>query len=384
MIGKVGTAAEAASAEAARVIDTISDDPVAFLIHVLRVIGTALLVVAGICGVVGYYLRGEATRSKAEAAAQLYQIGQAWGKVGAQFSNLSAIPNPLANSNASVTGGNVLTDVVNFGTDTLNAAEGVVGALGTGIEDLGKALADIPPALWASAQAMGTSVLTLPGLIWNEAVWAGGGTIANVLLWLFPYAAIAGAALWGASIGLWLARDSWQHAAKPAYDQARADWGERQREKVWQPFFDRLYGNRRKAAPPAHPAPAAPPPVASVAAPAPSEAQSPNSASQSEPSRDKAHVEPEAEGGPSLPGDPTGVEREDNQGPASPPAPPDGPEEFEGPAPTERTEDLLGEYPSARERMRVLMREKRGDPPEPDPASSEDLRIEILQQPLEA
>lgn len=228
---------------AARELQQLYEDPIGFAIRVCRIIGTILLGVSLAAALTGYYLRGEATRAHAEAGSQIANIGAAWGRVEGAFQNLQAIPNPLANGNASITTSNVLTDVENFGSDVANDFNGVVNSLGVAVADLGQAIADIPSGLVAAGQALGTSILTAPGLIWNELVWGLGGTVANVLLWIFPYLAVAGAILWGLSIGLWILRDALSATVVPAWRQARARWAERIQARI-QPSFDRLFGNR--------------------------------------------------------------------------------------------------------------------------------------------
>jgi hypothetical protein len=383
MMGLAG----AARAELAQV----EDDPLGFIIKAMRVFGVIFLAVACLCGVIGYYLKGESVRSKNEAGTQAQTVLNAWGNVGAQFNNLLPLDNPLENGNASITGGNVLSDLSNLGSDIVNDVEGVAGDLWTGVQDLGKALEDIPPAIWAMGTALGTTGLTVPSLLWNELVYALGGSIANVMLWWFPYALAAGIGLLLGSMALSMARSTWRITAMEAYKDQQRIWAARQRKKIWEPLFARAFRNPAPTTGKPEPVPLpaeavnGPPPepggvmttlgpsAEPVPTPAPivgqeADATKPSGTTNSTP--EGAVIQPEGPEAPDVPDRPSPLAEDEEE------------EEYEGPATTEDVENVLGNYPDAKTRMKILLRQ--GEPREPTSEELTEERIAILSAPLEA
>ena len=176
-----------------------------------------------------------------------------------------------------------------------------------------------------------------------------------------------------------------------AYKDQQRIWAARQRKKVWEPLFARAFRNRTPGSTsvgqttgPVAQAPAGPLPEPGGVSPT----RSTPGADLAPAAAPAAIVGQEADAA-EAPGT-TNSAPEDSGARPEEPLEPDFPgpskeeieEEYEGPATTEDVENVLGNYPDAKTRMKILLRQ--GEPREPTPEELTEERIAILSAPLEA
>jgi hypothetical protein len=203
----------------ARVKDELVDDPLAWLVKILRIVGSVFLVVGFVLGTAGYYLKAAATTAANNEVGILGNIGQIFGNLKApSFTPAAGGTAPLSFSLQGIQNffGDVWQDVQGAGSDVAQAG----GVMGTLAEDVGIALTDVAKAILAFVQHF-------PDLLWNGLVWGVGGALADVVNWLFPYLILIGAILVGISFAIWGIRAAWRGILKAGWDEA---WGEKQAE----------------------------------------------------------------------------------------------------------------------------------------------------------
>jgi hypothetical protein len=272
--------------------------------------------------------------------------------------------------------------------------------------------------------ALGTTGLTVPSLLWNELVYALGGSIANVMLWWFPYALAAGIGLLLGSMALSMARSTWRVTAMEAYKDQQRIWAARQRKKIWEPLFarafrnpsgrdlnDGLTGPRRiiregergsvgsevayraigegngDNVPASYGIT-----VAGVSRPISLEETSGGDLNPQDELPSAEGDDVRIAGGRDVPEngesptDEVGADEQlrDSTDRLAPHQSTEVEEadEYDGPATTEDVENVLGNYPDAKTRMKILLRQ--GEPREPTPEELTEERIAILSAPLEA
>jgi len=230
--------------EGQRQVRALVDDPVRWVVKALRIAGSALLLTGILLGSAAYYM-------KAGATAAMNNEKQILGNISNIFSNIKAPTfHPAATGTSPLTPN--LAGVQNFFSDAwkdVSAAgsdlAGIGGVIGTLGEDVALGLTDIGKAILAF-------VMHTPDLLWNGLVWGVGGSIADVLSWVFPYLVIFGAVMLAASFALSGAWWAWERTAKPAFERASARWGARQEAKA-EAFFDRLFRNHARPVAPVGP-----------------------------------------------------------------------------------------------------------------------------------
>jgi hypothetical protein len=203
----------------ARVKDELVDDPLAWLVKILRIVGSVFLIVGFVLGTAGYYLKAAATTAANNEVGILGNIGQIFGNLKApSFTPAAGGTAPLSFSLQGIQNffGDVWQDVQGAGSDVAQAG----GVMGTLAEDVGIALTDVAKAILAFVQHF-------PDLLWNGLVWGVGGALADVVNWLFPYLILIGAILVGISFAIWGIRAAWRGILKAGWDEA---WGEKQAE----------------------------------------------------------------------------------------------------------------------------------------------------------
>ena len=229
---------------ALRTASKASTDPLGFAIRSSRMTGAAFLIAGFGMGAAGWYVQAAAT------TAQNNEMGIVTN-LGAIFSNIKPITfTPAATGTAPVLGPNPVQDALNFYSDAkrdvqaissdLSQIGGVLGTLG---EDVAMAIVDIAKSILAF-------VLHFPDILWNGMIWGIGGAIANVLLFLFPYFIVVGAALMAISFMLEGVRWGWGTFITPGIEIAEADLQERVRAR-----WTRLLIHKAPAPPEALPEP---------------------------------------------------------------------------------------------------------------------------------
>lgn len=350
------------------------NDPIAYFIQVARKLGVILLAVGFGLGVVGYYLKAAATTAANNEQTILSNLGQI-------FSNLKKPSfQPSAMGTAPVSPS--LQGIVNFGSDAWKDIQGIGGdlaqaggAMGTLAEDAGIAITDV-------AKVMLGFTMHFPDLIWNGAVWALGGSLADVINFCFPYLILAGGFLLIASLVAQGSQWAWKTYVSAGFKAAAAKFQERAKaraERAW----DKIFGNFRH-------------PVAETVAPKPIEPVAPIVGQTADAGK----------GPPSLPEAPEGIQTSPRfelapsvQAPAAaPPVPepttPAAQPNVVGPTPTVQVEEQLGGHqavePTAEE-LATQERERQASLPEPESEeepeedlSDVDRQREILMGPLEA
>jgi hypothetical protein len=251
---------------ASRSAQKAEQDPVAWLIGVLRKFGALALGLGVLLGVIGYYLKAASVAAMKDEIALLGSIGQVWA-------NIKPIQyTPATMGTAPVLGSNPLQDLQNFGSDVKTDIFGVGADLSQVGQVLGTLGEDVALGVVDLAKTIFTVGVHSPQLLWNALVWVLGGGVADVVNWVYPYLIIFGAIAIGVSIGLDVARRAarwyWQTAVEPSFEEARVEWADRQRSQVWGPVTRRLFGLPAKSASRQAPA-GAPPTIRAPEAPAP-------------------------------------------------------------------------------------------------------------------
>lgn len=248
LLGPVETAAKRQWAEA-------GIDPWTWMGKNLLRVGLGLVVTGFAMGTVGYFTKASATAAMNTETATLQNMA-------AIFSNIvqptfTPAPTGTAPVSASLQGiqnfaHDAWTDITAAGSDVAQAG----AAIGTLAEDVGIALTDV-------AKVMLAGVMHGPQLVWNGLVWGIGGSIADVLDWLFPWFIIVGAIMVVLGTVILGAKKAWGSIAQPAWERSAGKWSERQEARL-ERGFDRLFGNFKTT----ETVPVAPTPTLAVASPA--------------------------------------------------------------------------------------------------------------------
>lgn len=257
-----------AQKEMQRQSNEFSMDPIAYFIQVARKVGIASLIAGVLLGVAGYYLKASATAAMNNETTTLGHLGAIFGNI----KPLSFTPSPTGTAPLSFS----TQGVQNFFNDAWKDVKGVAGdisqigaVLGTLAEDVGMGLTDL-------AKVFLGFVMHFPDILWNALVWGIGGSVADILNWVFPWLLILGGALILASLVAQGARWLWTNTVGAAWREASSEWAGRLRERA-RTRFDRILRNPRTggekataSAPGAETSTKTPPPEREVSALAPS------------------------------------------------------------------------------------------------------------------
>jgi len=216
--------------------EALLEHPVSYFIRTARMAGAVLLVSGTILGVSGYYL-------KASATAAMNNELNVVGNIGTIFSNVKTPTfSPAPTGTAPVLGSNPLADVQNFLGDAwqdVQAAGSDIAQIGAAIgtlgEDAGIAIADVAKALLAF-------VTHFPDILWNGLVWGLGGSLADVLNWVFPWLLIFGAVLIAASLIAQGLLSLWNATVGAGLKASWSEFSARQ-ASAWKTRFDRILRN---------------------------------------------------------------------------------------------------------------------------------------------
>ncbi|MGI0129685.1 MAG: hypothetical protein ACREEC_06000, partial [Thermoplasmata archaeon] len=199
-------------AKAVAIGEDIVDDPLAWMIRIFRLVGSAFLIVGFSMGTIAYYLKASAT------AAANNEINTLGG-IGAIFSNIKPLTfQPAATGTAPITAS--LSGVQNFFADAWSDVQAIGGdvasiggVIGTLAEDVGIAVTDVAKAILAF-------VMHFPDILWNGLVWGVGGAIADIFSWAFPYFILIGGILVIASFAIWGVRAAWRGIVGEGFGRA--------------------------------------------------------------------------------------------------------------------------------------------------------------------
>ena len=210
------------------------DDPIGYFISITRKLGAVFAVAGTGMGIAAYFLKAAATTA-------MNNDLQVLGNIGAIFSNIQAPSfTPAATGTAPITPS--VQGVQNFFGDAWADAQGagadvasIGGAMGTLAEDVPTAIIDLAKSTLAFT-------MHFPDLLWNGAVYAIGGGVADILTWAFPWLLIIGGALLAASLIASGVRYLWGATVGPAWRESYAEASARLQTRI-KGRFDRLLRN---------------------------------------------------------------------------------------------------------------------------------------------
>jgi hypothetical protein len=155
---------------------SIEEDPIHAVIKFLTAVGLIGVGIGAVMAVVGYFLKSSSGAAAADAASTLQKIGGVFGNVS--FSTASTTLSP-------VTGNGAMADLDNFVSDIENVLQSTWSDITGGVSAIATTISDIPKALFVG-------LTSLPHLTWDFLVWAGGGAVADVANYVYPYLVVGG------------------------------------------------------------------------------------------------------------------------------------------------------------------------------------------------
>ena len=247
-----------AQQEMQRQSEAFSLDPLAYFIQMARKVGIVSLISGIVLGIVGYYLKAAATGAMNNEASTLQDLANIFGNI----KPLTFKPSPTGTAPLSFS----TAGVQNFFNDAWTDVKALAGdaaqigqLLGTLGEDTAIALVDL-------AKVGLGFVMHFPDILWNALVWGVGGSLADIINWVFPWLLILGGGLIFSSLVAQGVRWAWRSTIGAAWQESSAEWAGRARGRV-KARFDRILGNPRPEA--AKPSSGAPGPEISHETPPP-------------------------------------------------------------------------------------------------------------------